>query len=95
MAPESHESAATNESNPTARYCEDGNVLSENDVDDAIDRLDDESGESEGDGDVVFMGALTAIHGHSEQVFVYFNADAHHNELHYTCTSCVSLAKLP
>lgn len=88
-APRSHESTATNESNPAPQCCEDIDLFSEIDIDAAIDRLDDESDESEDDGDVVL---LSTIHRHSEQVSSCSNVDAHQNEPHYTCTSCSSLA---
>lgn len=88
-APSSHESTATNESNPAPQCCENRDLFSENNIDAAIDRLDDESDESEEDDDVIL---LSTIHRHSEQVFACSNTAAHQNEPHYTCTSCASLA---
>ena len=84
--PRSHESTTTDESNLAPQCCEDSELFSENNIDAAIDRLDDEAEE---DDDVVL---LSTIHLHSEQVFACSNVAAHQNKPYYTCTSCALLA---
>lgn len=84
--------ATKNESKPVPKCSEDWDLRPSQNIEDALDSLDNESGQDSDDSFDDEPGKLPTIPQHSTEIFHCSNVAAHQDGQHYVCRTCATLA---